>query len=141
MAITNQRILNITDGKVTFIAKDYRDRAIKKPVTLDGIEFLQRFAMHILPKRFVKIRRYGIYNHTTKGNLDLQFVREEKPDIETLIKQKQPPETNLQRFERLTGVNPCKCPVCKSGQMVVVKILPRIRSPVLFPGKKKQTQY
>ncbi len=141
VAITNQRILNITDGKVTFIAKDYRDRAIKKPVTLDGIEFLRRFAMHILPKRFVKIRRYGIYNHTTKRNLDLQFVREAIPDIQTLIKQKQPPETNLQRFERLTGVNPCKCPVCKSGQMVVIKVLPRIRSPVLFPGKQKQTQY
>ena len=37
VAITNPRILNITDGKVTFIAKDYRDRAIKKPVTLDGL--------------------------------------------------------------------------------------------------------
>ena len=39
VAITNQRILNIADGKVTFLAKDYRDRAIKKPVTLDGVEF------------------------------------------------------------------------------------------------------
>src|ERR1035437_7040246 len=58
VAITNQRILNIADGKVTFIAKDYHDRAIKKPVTLDGVEFLRRFTLHILPKRFVKIRRY-----------------------------------------------------------------------------------
>ncbi|MGV8134807.1 MAG: transposase [Mangrovibacterium sp.] len=39
VAITNQRILNIADGKVTFLAKDYRDRAVKKPVTLDGVEF------------------------------------------------------------------------------------------------------
>jgi len=140
VAITNQRILNITDGKVTFIAKDYRDRAIKKPVTLDGIEFLRRFAMHILPKRFVKIRRYGIYNHTTKRNLDLKFVREEKPDIEMLIKQKKPPETNLQRFERLTGINPCQCPVCKSGRMVVIRELPRIRSPTFFTCNHKQTQ-
>jgi hypothetical protein len=97
--------------------------------------------MHILPKRFVKIRRYGIYNHTTKRNLDLQFVREEKPDIQTLIKQKQTPETSMQRFERLTGVNPCLCPVCKSGRMVVIGEIPRIRSPVLFTGKQKQTQY
>jgi len=66
VAITNQRILNIADGKVTFIAKDYRDRAIKKPVILDGVEFLRRFTMHILPWRFVKIRRFGIYNHTVK---------------------------------------------------------------------------
>ena len=49
VAITNQRILDIADGRVTFLAKDYRDRAIKKPVTLDGVEFLRRFAMHILP--------------------------------------------------------------------------------------------
>jgi hypothetical protein len=129
VAITNQRILNITDGKVTFIAKDYRDRAIKKPVTLDGVEFLRRFTLHILPKRFVKIRRFGIYNHTAKRNLDLQFTPEEKLDMDMLIKRQQPPETNLQKFVRLTGINPCICPVCKTGRMVVVRELPRIRSP------------
>jgi hypothetical protein len=132
VAITNQRILNIASGKVTFIAKDYRDRAIKKPVTLDGVEFLRRFTMHILPWRFVKIRRYGIYNHTVKRKLALQFAPEEKPDIDTLIKRKEPPETNQQRFERLTGVNPCQCPVCKKGTMVAVRELPRIRSPAWY---------
>jgi len=138
VAITNQRILNIAEGKVTFIAKDYRDRAIKKPVTLNGIEFLRRFTLHILPKRFVKIRRYGIYNHTAKRNLALQFTAEEKPDIDTLIKHKQPPETNQQRFERLTGVNPCLCPVCKIGRMVTIRELPRIRSPGWFFLKQQQ---
>lgn len=139
VAITNQRILNIAGGEVTFIAKDYRDRAVKKPVTLDGIEFLRRFAMHILPQRFVKIRRFGIYNHTTKRNLDLQFVPEEKPDIEAIIKSQQPPETNLQRLTRLTGVNPCLCPVCKTGRMVAIRELPRIRSPAdtLFKNDNK----
>src|SRR5690606_31377070 len=98
VAITNQRILNIADGKVTFIAKDYRDRAIKKPVTLDGVEFLRRFTMHILPKRFVKIRRFGIYNHTVKRTLALQFVQEKRPDIDAIIKQQKLPETNVERF-------------------------------------------
>lgn len=129
VAITNQRILNITGGEVTFIAKDYRDRAVKKPVTLDGIEFLRRFTMHILPKRFVKIRRFGIYNHTTKRNLDLQFVPQKKPDIDEIVKSQQTPETNLQRFTRLTGVNPCLCPVCKTGRMFAIRELPRIRAP------------
>lgn len=128
VAITNQRILKIADGKVTFIAKDYRDNAIKKPVTLDGVEFLRRFTMHILPKRFVKIRRFGIYNHTAKKNLDLQFIEPDKT-IDAVIKKQQPPETRLQRLERLTGVNPCICPVCKIGKMIVIKTLPRIRSP------------
>lgn len=54
VAITNQRILNIANGKVTFIAKEYRDNAMKKMVTLDGVEFLRRFTLHILPQRFVK---------------------------------------------------------------------------------------
>lgn len=129
VAITNDRILNIADGKVTFVAKDYRDKAIKKQVALTGIEFLRRFTMHILPKRFVKIRRFGIYNHTVKRNLELQFIPEKKPDIEAVIKQQKPPETNMERFERLTGVNPCLCPVCKTGKMLVIKDLPRIRSP------------
>jgi len=129
VAITNQRILNIAEGKVTFIAKDYRDGAIKKPVTLDGVEFIRRFTMHVLPGRFVKIRRYGIYNHTVKRNLKLQFIPEQSPDIDTLIKRKEPPETNLQRFQRLTGIDPCRCPVCKKGTMVRIRELPRIRSP------------
>jgi hypothetical protein len=129
VAITNQRILNIAGGEVTFVAKDYRDRAVKKPVTLDGIEFLRRFTLHILPKRFVKIRRFGIYNHTTKRNLDLQFVPQKKTDIDEIVKSQHPPETNLQRFTRLTGVNPCLCPVCKTGRMFAIRELPRIRSP------------
>ena len=139
VAITNQRILDIADGKVTFVAKDYRDKAIKKPVTLDGEEFLRRFTMHILPRRFVKIRRFGIYNHTTKRNLHLQFAPEEKPDIDQIIKQQKTPETNVERFARLTGINPCLCPVCKTGKMVATRELPRIRSPAGNPFAKTVT--
>ena len=139
VAITNQRILNIADGNVTFIAKDYREGAIKKPVTMDGVEFLRRFTMHILPKRFVKIRRFGIYNHTVKRNLNLQFAPEEKPDIDTIIRQQKPPETNLERLARLTGVNPCLCPVCKTGRMLVIRELPRIRSPGVIPWQRQAT--
>lgn len=131
VAITNQRIIRIADGKVTFIAKDYRDRAIKKPVTLDGIEFLRRFTLHILPIRFVKIRRYGIYNHTVKRNMALRFTPGDKSS--NVVKEKsQQSETKQQRFERLTGVNLCLCPACKTGLMITVRELPRIRSPDWF---------
>ena len=140
VAITNHRILNIYNGKVTFIAKDYRDNDTKKPVTLDGVEFLRRFAMNILPGRFVKIRRFGIYNHTLKRNLDLQFTQPPKADIDAIIKDMQPAETTLQRIERLTGFNPCLCSVCKSVRMIILRELPRIRSPAgayLFNLQKK----
>jgi hypothetical protein len=58
VAITNQRIINIDDNGVTFMHKDYTDGAKQKPITLSGVEFLRRFCLHILPRRFVKIRRY-----------------------------------------------------------------------------------
>lgn len=128
VAISNDRILDITDTHVRFIAKDYRDNANKKPVTLKGHEFLKRFCLHIMPKGFVRIRRYGIYNHTTKRNQKLQFVPDKKPDIDTLQKNK-PKETTIQRIKRLTGIDVGLCPVCKKGTMVVIKDLPRIRSP------------
>ncbi len=99
---------------------------------MDGVEFLRRFCMHILPQQFVKIRRYGIYNHTVKRNLLLQFVPEEKPDIDSFVKKCRQPETNQERFKRLTGVDVCLCPVCKKGRMVRIKELPKIRSPDLF---------
>ncbi len=82
VAISNPRILDITDTHVKFIAKDYRDRAKQKVVHIDGVEFLRRFCLHIMPKRFVRIRKYGIYNPIVKRNMDLQFEAEYKPTLE-----------------------------------------------------------
>ncbi|MFC2087881.1 transposase [Bacteroidota bacterium] len=128
VAITNQRILNISDTHVTFITKDYRDRAQNKPARMDRVEFLRRFCMHILPQRFVRIRRFGIYNPTAKRNLDLQFILEQKPDIEQLYRPKES-ETTSERIKRLTGFDIQLCPVCKKGRMHLVREIPRIRSP------------
>jgi hypothetical protein len=128
VAITNQRMLNITDTHVTFIAKDYRDRAKKKPVSLRGVEFLRRFCMHVLPKGFVKVRRFGIYNSTTIRNLNLQFVPQQKSDIEQLENPKEK-ETAIERIKRLTGFDIELCTTCKKGRMIVVRQMPRIRSP------------
>ena len=129
VAVTNQRIVNIDGDKVTFLAKDYRKEATSRPVTMSGVEMLRRFTMHILPSRFVKIRRHGMYNPTYIRNHKLQFVPEEKPDIQAIIKKQKVPETKLERITRLTGFNPCLCPECKSEHMVRIKKLPPIRAP------------
>jgi len=71
-------------------------------------------------------------------NHKLKFVPEEKPDIQVIIKKQKGPETKLERLERLTGVNPCLCPVCKTGRMIIVRELPRIRSPSLIYSKQPQ---
>ena len=124
VAIANHRILNITDTHVTFIAKDYREKAMPKPVILEGVEFLRRFCLHVLPNRFVKVRRFGIYNHTTKRHLELEFGNE---TIETVKPKKK--ETARETLKRLTGFDASICPVCKTGVMVVINEMPRIRSP------------
>ena len=128
IAISNQRILNVDSTHVTFVAKDYRDRAQKKPVPLTGEEFLRRFSLHVMPDGYVRIRRFGIYHHSTKLHLDLQFVPDEKPDIEQLTEAEKP-ETASERILRLTGFDVNKCPHCKEGRLIVIRTLPRIRSP------------
>jgi len=61
VAISNHRISSINDkeGTVTFDYKDYADKSTKKQMTLTVQEFVRRFALHILPERFTKIRTYG----------------------------------------------------------------------------------
>lgn len=65
IAISNARILNVTDLEVTFKAKNYRTGE-KETVTLHPVEFIRRFLMHVLPKGFTKIRHYGILSNRSK---------------------------------------------------------------------------
>ncbi len=67
IAISNHRIQNIEKDAVTFGYKDYRDTAKKKQMRLHPNEFVRRFALHILPKRFVRIRHYGVLSCKRKG--------------------------------------------------------------------------
>jgi hypothetical protein len=60
MAISNARLVELRDGRVTFGYKDYADGRRQKTMTLDAHEFLRRFVQHVLPKGFVKIRHYGL---------------------------------------------------------------------------------
>jgi len=60
VAISNGRLLELRDGRVTFRYKDYADDHKEKKLTLSAEEFLRRFVQHVLPKGFVKVRHYGL---------------------------------------------------------------------------------
>ncbi|WP_205739167.1 transposase [Halocella sp. SP3-1] len=60
VAIANSRIVKVKNHQVTFTYKDYKDKDKEKFMTLHVFEFIRRFLMHILPKRFKKIRYFGI---------------------------------------------------------------------------------
>jgi hypothetical protein len=60
VAISNSRLEGLDDGRVTFRVKDYAGGGHTKRLTLDTAEFLRRFAQHVLPRGFVKVRHYGL---------------------------------------------------------------------------------
>lgn len=66
IAISNHRIRSVDDQNITFNYKDYRQHGFKKEMTLTHQEFIRRFSLHILHKRFVKIRHYGFLSSTWK---------------------------------------------------------------------------
>ena len=66
VAISNHRIMQVDDVSVSFSYKDYRNGSTQKQMTLSNDEFARRFAMHVLPHRFVRIRHYGILSSSWK---------------------------------------------------------------------------
>lgn len=74
IAVSNSRILSVTDTQVTFSARGRRPGEPKRRITLGHMEFIRRFLMHVLPSGFQKIRYYGFLNNRYKGkNLKLIF--------------------------------------------------------------------
>jgi len=106
IAISNHRIKDISKDKVTFSYKDYRQNAITKEMTLDPLEFIRRFAMHILPKAFVRIRHYGILSSTVKAKCT-NVIKEQLPEIPKLKSNRPLPQP----------YNPNQCPCCKKETM------------------------
>lgn len=59
VAISNHRLLAVSDSHVTFRWKDYAHHSRQRTMTLTGGEFLRRFLQHVLPKGFPRIRYFG----------------------------------------------------------------------------------
>ena len=66
ISISNHRIIRMDEDTVTYYVKDYRKEGTWKEFTTSGIEFIRRFLMHVPPKRFVRIRHYGLLCTRTK---------------------------------------------------------------------------
>ena len=105
IAISNQRIRKIDAETVTFSYKDYRQKGIKKQMVLSHAEFIRRFAMHILPKRFVKIRHYGFLSSTWK-RIKLKNLQQ---NLGIQPKEQLPPKCSQP-----------KCSCCKVGNLVTI---------------------
>jgi hypothetical protein len=114
VAISNSRILSIADGKVTFLWKDYADDNKTKTMTLDAVEFIRRFLLHILPAGFVRIRQFGfLANRARREKLALCRALLGAPSAA-------PRSALAEAEDRKTDEKPC--PVCRTGHMILIRL-------------------
>jgi hypothetical protein len=114
VAITNYRIKNIADGKVTIQYKDYTDGVKKKTMNLQGIEFLRRFCLHILPKGFRKVRQYGFLSNGSKAKALAAAKIALGEKIKVLLTKKERKDLAITRL--FQGKSDDQCPYCKKGK-------------------------
>jgi hypothetical protein len=122
VAISNARLLATEQGRVRFLWKDRAAGGGTRTMSLDGVEFVRRFLMHVLPKGFVRIRHYGfLANRARKRKLPLarslisaQLAPSTSPQDPT------PPAADAQPLL----AEPERCPLCERGNMRPVGAVP-----------------
>ncbi|MBU1716599.1 MAG: IS91 family transposase [Proteobacteria bacterium] len=118
VAISNNRIIAMDDGKVRFNFRNYRNKGKWEETSLAIDEFIRRFLFHVLPKGFHRIRHYGFMaNGRCKANLE---------KIRTLLQAKTP-EEKPQETERI------KCQKCMKGEMLPMKVITPFKTIILRP--------
>jgi hypothetical protein len=116
VAISNHRIEEVNESEVRFNYKDYRDGGKRKTMTLINEEFTRRFAQHILPHRFVRIRHYGILSSSWKRG-KLQALQKEL----CVQRPSEKPKTLLR-----------KCPCCKTGTLKIIDVFGKRGPPEIY---------
>ena len=125
VAISNNRLINLNGNTITFKAKNYKKGGVKEDLTLPQQEFLRRFGLHILPKKFVRIRHYGILSSTSK-HIYIPLIRNQIDDEEKT------PLTPTQA----KPYDPSICPHCGTATMVLVDIIPSRGPPIICANTK-----
>jgi hypothetical protein len=116
VALSNSRLLHVSDEEVTFSYKDYRQGGKSKELTLRRAEFVRRFLQHILPRGLVRVRHYGLLANRGRQEKLLQCRRllgVATPGPKWTAAEPEPAKKEGQR----------SCPVCGVGQMAVVEVL------------------
>lgn len=121
-AISNHRMVAVTDEDVTFRWKDYADGHQHKNMTLPATEFLSRFLQHVLPKGFVRIRFFGLLAHRHRA-ASLAICRALLAAPVPAAASPDPP------------AKPLQCPACHTGWLRTISRLPNLLPPRLSPPR------
>jgi len=121
VAISNERIVSLDDGRVRFRWKDYADGDRVKVMALEAEEFIRRFLLHVVPDGFVRIRHFGLLanrTRTTKLARCRQLLGQPPAPAPA------EPASVRALMLRLTGLDIERCAVCQRGRLRVTEILP-----------------
>jgi len=129
-AISNRRLIDLTEGQVTFRWKDYAHGGKRGTMTLAAVEFVRRFLMHVLPSGFVRVRHYGLLANRHRQEklarcreLLGMAVTEQVDTAPTDLDPIPPPDHEA-------TVTPARvCPRCGAGRMVVIAEVPPLTLP------------
>lgn len=113
VAISNHRIVEIADGNVTFLWRDYAHGNKKRKMTLPACEFLRRFFLHVLPQGFVRIRHFGFLANRNRKTL-LELCRR-------LLQARPIPAPVAAAAAELDLP---LCPNCRAGRLRIVERIP-----------------
>jgi hypothetical protein len=127
-AISNERLVSLEANTVRFRYKDYAHGARRRLMSLQPVEFLRRFALHVLPRSFNRIRPYGLLANRTKRAL---LARARAALLAPAPTQASAAPESVRAFwQRVAGIDIERCPHCQLGTLQLVQILaPRIRPP------------
>ncbi len=118
VAIANQRLLALENGQVSFRYKDYQRGHRLRTRTIDAVEFLRRFLLHVLPRGFQRIRHFGFLANR---------VRQAKLAVCRALLSQQTAPPPLRDVDAEPAPAPAAsgtvCPACQRGQMYWVETL------------------
>jgi hypothetical protein len=122
IAISNNRIKSIDNGKVVFSYRERANKDVLKEMVLSAGEFIRRFLLHVLPDGFMKIRYFGFLSNKNKKEA-IPLIRKLIGWDEDLPAQRK--ETVTEMVFRLTGEDLICCPQCNKGTMELVGTMPK----------------
>ena len=123
VAISNNRILTLAAGHITFQYKESATAQVKT-CQVSAEEFIRRFLQHVLPARFVKVRYYGFLSPANRHLLSRAKALLSVRRVATLPTGKKPyAQAPVEVRETL------RCPKCGSPLLLVETLRPKGRSP------------
>ncbi len=127
-AISNERLVASDERSVRFRYKDYAHGGRRRVMHLEPVEFLRRFALHVLPRGFNRIRHYGLLANRNKRAL-LALARRAL-GAPALTIAAAVPESLAAFWQRIASTDIERCPSCEHGRLrLIATLAPRCHSP------------